>query len=508
MTTFFGRKLEPLALPDWADATRATVHDPLWFLARQWQLGEFQGENASTPVRADVVTRTRVISRPGSAVELDVVPPEPLVEGGGDDWWTVGRRLRVGRRIAQALGLAPENRWLLADPPPPYDQVVPAWDGLAMWRDPGLAVDPGLLPETPPDGRPAWVPQQLVHDQPDAFEAEGIALHLRRHRGGRLDWYSVDAEATAGLGAPEPTAQTPVIPAPLEYPGMPRRGVWEIEDADADIGAFAPDAAHSATAVMTALFFSHRDEWFGIPVRSDAGRVLRIVGITVTDSFGQEFSWADGAGVGDDGLAPPSDLVPTAWGALPWGVFRTQGLEPGELVLWQAADRPLQGEVVERVQFGVDDESNVVWAVERRLAQRDPGGGAAPLPSEDLPPGDLTRGRAYRYAPNQGAQAHWIPYTMPTEGERVLRQRRLVDLSGDVPRDLPAAAAELLQGAAAELPEAVVPVDGLQVERRWVLARDASGAPHLWVQHQRGPVVAAPARTLRFDLAVAVAPDP
>ena len=58
MTTFFGRKLEPLALPDWADATRATVHDPLWFLARQWQLGEFQGENASTPVRADVVTRS------------------------------------------------------------------------------------------------------------------------------------------------------------------------------------------------------------------------------------------------------------------------------------------------------------------------------------------------------------------------------------------------------------------------------------------------------------------
>jgi hypothetical protein len=59
---------------------------------------------------------------------------------------------------------------------------------------------------------------------------------------------------------------------------MPRRGVWEIEDAGADIGAFAPDAAHSATAVMTALFFSHRDEWFGIPVRSDAGRVLRLSG--------------------------------------------------------------------------------------------------------------------------------------------------------------------------------------------------------------------------------------
>ena len=28
----------------------AAVHDPCWFLARQWQMGEHQGENASTPL--------------------------------------------------------------------------------------------------------------------------------------------------------------------------------------------------------------------------------------------------------------------------------------------------------------------------------------------------------------------------------------------------------------------------------------------------------------------------
>src|SRR5262249_32203228 len=26
------------------------VHDPLWLLARQWQFGEFQGEDAGTPI--------------------------------------------------------------------------------------------------------------------------------------------------------------------------------------------------------------------------------------------------------------------------------------------------------------------------------------------------------------------------------------------------------------------------------------------------------------------------
>ena len=45
------RRIEP-------DATRrslaagfaAGVHDPLWFLSRQWQMGEHQGENATPPV--------------------------------------------------------------------------------------------------------------------------------------------------------------------------------------------------------------------------------------------------------------------------------------------------------------------------------------------------------------------------------------------------------------------------------------------------------------------------
>ncbi len=31
----------------------ARIHDPLWLLARQWQMGEHQGENASSPVRID-----------------------------------------------------------------------------------------------------------------------------------------------------------------------------------------------------------------------------------------------------------------------------------------------------------------------------------------------------------------------------------------------------------------------------------------------------------------------
>ena len=46
-------RLEPVTRAEGLDAgLQANVHDPLWLLARQWQLGEFWGSDAGTPVQA------------------------------------------------------------------------------------------------------------------------------------------------------------------------------------------------------------------------------------------------------------------------------------------------------------------------------------------------------------------------------------------------------------------------------------------------------------------------
>ena len=39
-------------------ALRAEVRDALWFLTRQWQFGEFQGEDAGSPVEVRTAVRT------------------------------------------------------------------------------------------------------------------------------------------------------------------------------------------------------------------------------------------------------------------------------------------------------------------------------------------------------------------------------------------------------------------------------------------------------------------
>lgn len=44
-------------------ALKAEVRDPLWMLTRQWQMGEFQGDDAGTPIFAKIMTATTQLTR-------------------------------------------------------------------------------------------------------------------------------------------------------------------------------------------------------------------------------------------------------------------------------------------------------------------------------------------------------------------------------------------------------------------------------------------------------------
>jgi hypothetical protein len=57
-------RLEPSSRnPNIQKGLQARVHDPLWLLARQWQLGEFQAEDAGTPVSARLRGKTQHLNR-------------------------------------------------------------------------------------------------------------------------------------------------------------------------------------------------------------------------------------------------------------------------------------------------------------------------------------------------------------------------------------------------------------------------------------------------------------
>jgi hypothetical protein len=55
-------------------------------------------------------------------------------------------------------------------------------------------------------------------------------------------------------------------------------------------------------------------------------------------------------------------------------------------------------------------------------------------------------------------------------------------------------------GKGQELTTHAVPNSGLRLERRWMLARQTTGEPALWVQRRRVTLFGGPVSFLRFDV--------
>ncbi|MFM7843879.1 MAG: hypothetical protein ACKPEY_06560 [Planctomycetota bacterium] len=517
-------RLEPRTL-DFAkeEGMAAAVHDPLWFLCRQWQFGEHQGENASSPVLLQYRMKSSPIGTADGIADPRVVPAEAILESELDDWWTIGRRIRLGQLVKAKLDHEADGykSLLFLEPPPPYQRFKGEPDGLLVWKKRnglGLAAaDFGS--QVPPDqeSQPAWASRELIYRQTEesAFQTPEQRLVVDRHLGGRMDWYSVRAvEAPPPL--PGPSAAQPnsgeiktttVVPTALEYPGSPNKRWWQFEDAAIDISSYIPDDAHSSTAIMTDLVFSHADDWFLFPVQAATGHVVYLEHLWVVDSFGRSYK-------SDEQVVRVGDPVPkTRWPGLnapqDWTLFQVDGLQQPGLVLWNVADLPLQSLPIERVQFGIDEQSNLLWAVERIIDHRD---ADCSLRSEDKnvasnPPmdtEDTTKNREYVYTPARGVAPFWQPYCLIDEGSqgRLLERRVLADLSEVPVRMMPEARAAVLTAGIQphQISVAAIPSSGMEIERRWQLCRDALGNPVLWIQKQRKVLQSPPARTLQFDL--------
>src|SRR5688572_18533620 len=80
------QRLEPHTRnSDFSNSVQATIHDPLWMLDRQWQLGEFEGEDSGSPVYVKMESREDKISKikqnDGSVLSYDDnIPLEVFVE--------------------------------------------------------------------------------------------------------------------------------------------------------------------------------------------------------------------------------------------------------------------------------------------------------------------------------------------------------------------------------------------------------------------------------------------
>jgi hypothetical protein len=495
-------RIEPLQPPtDLQAGIRAEIGDPAWMLGRQWQMGEHLGEDLSSPALVEVDLSHLPIHDP-ERPELDptVVPAEALIESEADAWWTLGRRLRLGQAAAPllpSLSLNQRSALSFTALAPPYDAFIGALDGLRVFASGHLAGNAlwDEVPAPPPD---RWQPERLAYAA--EFKVGGATLAVTRHGGGDVDWYSVDGDQAPAIASGHPATRQ-VIASRLQYPGVPNPRWWQIEDADADIGSFVPDRTHVASMLFVDVVAGHGDDWFTFPVPAPTtpevagtGVVISVHRARVQDSFDHWWHLAIPPGAGDP--------VPSA-GPPAWSLFRTRGMGRSSLVLWPTATTPLVGEMVDEALLGVDEDANLLWAVELRadgvtLAQDLDTSRAL---QETTPTGS----RHFTYEPSTTLPASWHPYRIETvAGHRRFVQGAVADLDVRPPALRPRPRSALLATIPGKPGHVIdpdaVPNLGMGLERRWVLARDVHGGPVLWLQRRRTPLLAGPVSHLRFDV--------
>jgi len=483
-------------------AMRAEVSDPAWFLGRQWQLGEHRGNDAAFPTLVHLeVTETPVRGR-SEQPEDDprVTPPEVIIEAEPEQWWTIGRRVRVGMALQAALPVErrddPTLRVRGAAAPYSHLNGVSV-DGLLLHRNRaslGLAdsefTDLGMPAAEPPDN---WVPSDLAYSA--SFSAGRVTLDVPRHDGGEVDWYSVTA---TGPDPPETTAPKVATsyPTRVRIPGGPHPRWWQIEDARLDPGGVAPARSHLTPLFLIRATSAKTDGWFTAPLVVPTGTLVGVLQMTVVDSM---------------------DLSSTSVPVQDWSMYHLSGRPAHELLLWPTVEHPLTASaVLDQIDVGLDEDANLLWAVERWIdgveaVESDPASFAAgPRAAGEVP---VNRRRQFRYQPASDVPDHWHPYVVTTAGTRRYHQARLVDFDKRpvVPR--PGPTSRLLQDPAAGATEPyhaispdVVPRAGVQLDRRFVLGRSTTGAPLLWVQRRRSALPAPPTSRLRFDILETILP--
>lgn len=474
----------------------AEIADPLYFIGRQWQMGEHQGEDAASPMeviyKAEHFDIDPLVARPN--LDPTITPPEVIVETEIDEWWTPGRRIHLGKEytITEGLNISDINlsKFLIKEMPPPYSQFnLNAFDGIKLWKnDPTHAVFDDV-PNLPAVDH--WDTAELSYNA--EFKAGGQKLKLKSHDGGHLDWYSVDAD---GPIPPPQEALNPIriLPSRMRYPGSPHPRWWQIEDHAVDIGGMAPERGNFATMLLIDLVMGHSDDWYTFPVITESGNVVRLSSVTVKDSFDDEWS-----------VTPPNN----------WSMFDVKGLKPTSLLVWPTVTSPLNGNIIEDVDFGIDEDANVLWAIEKRINGHDLG---TEMPVSEPAimdaPIDGSLRQQYKYVPSEGLRKYWHPYVIQEVNDRrVFVQGRAADINGDVPVLFPEPQAVVLYdysnftedpddqagNPVHQIEPYVVSPTGFSIQRRWKLVRNTNSEPLLWVERLRKPLKVPSASSLKFD---------
>jgi hypothetical protein len=543
-------RLEPRArTPDLAAGLAARIHDPLWLLARQWQVGEFAGRNTGSPLTAQLQWTTAAFDRYASGTSAPLPydgtqPVETLIEreavrpqaaatnlhqaaeaglhflrlldtanlarlrpaylqqyplavpvGAGADSQKIGSIVagRVVNGIQLRADLAQAAAGKLPALPPLNDAdtaavlaITKAW---ATWFDTLFS-----QPSVPS----SWSPQRMEYSFTLAATADTGSLVAQEYDGGEVDWYTFDrspsplAEPTAASPAPPATATRSITISPVTFRGMPARRFWEMEDAAVDIGALTAAVEDLGRLLLREFALIYGNDWFQVPLAVPAGSQVTINSLNVADTFGiitliPHYAAADGL----SGLWRVFSLGATG------ASFSNATANPANLLIVPPnAVAALDSAPIEDVLLLRDELAEMAWGVERTAVG--PSGlsvdrGLAWKTS--VPPiSPPAAADTPKYRLGSTVPDYWIPFLPVDVDTGPLQMRR-----GRLPTAAAGPIGQLLSDAALTIPLEELPQEGVHLERLYRYARGADGSTHLWIGRRRSVGRGEGRSGLRFD---------
>jgi hypothetical protein len=501
---------------DFERSLRAEARDPLWFLTRQWQYGEFEGEDAGSPIDARIAFTTspldsftvgaaRVpfdaktpleVSVEQEAVPFDLTlhmqaarvferllgglanrlpdyvthfPLDPATGIAGVDTDDTATLYRSGRAF-----LFDAAKLLAAVRDGTHAGIAGTFGGLGP-GDLGRLVDAGTAllgwyerTYAPPRAAPAaWQPERLGYGFACAASGAGIVLPANDFRGGALDWWAFDAAA----GLPPEPAPAPIalsfLPTAIRFAGMPSARYWEMEDARTEFGHLDVNTNDLAKLLLAEFMLIYSNDWCLFPLELEVGSFTRAQGILITDVFGEQL------------IVRAADRGRDAdWQR--WSMFRLNGDDassPG-LLLAPALTATVTAPSMEQVQFLRDEMANMVWGVEERVMSRL---GEPYDPALDVPPPTVVPPTTAptRYRLGTDVPSNWRPF-VPAHLPGSVRSIRLQ--RARLPGQPLQTAGEILRVPGPYfIAEEEVPRAGRTIDRAFKRARWIDGRTFLWI---------------------------
>jgi len=542
---------------DYRKALSAEVHDALWFLTRQWQMGEFDAEDAGTPIKTKVLVEQQTMTQlvADGELALDATMPLEMQVEKESRVADVTLRIELGRLFHQALVennlqaqlpdfLAKFKLQLLetAAADSHEGRLVASvrssrgdaqlfdtlknrvLDGFVVWealRDPGNAyqnwvngtlaggfiasgikagqdflAQAGFFYGDPgQQGNPSWKPEKLGYQFDLQSDANTASATIMRAGDYRGDRLDwYDMDIVQNKGKNVVTSAYTFIPTSVTFPGMPKPRWWEMEESAINFANVNVKTTDLPTLILMDFALIYGNDWMMVPLPMQLNRLCAVKGLLVKDVFGF-YTYIPPVDTGSD----------VSWKK--WSLFsQSDGLGKIDEPLFYLAPallKPLEQEAMEKVSFLRDEASNMAWAFENVVpgafgkGLRGPEVADKKEETEPQPPG---QDQPATYLLGTSVPFYQVPF-VPVEVSFDTTHSQIRLQRARMPEGAAPAGVVLTEVASPYyIREEEVPKAGTTVVRRWQRARWINGAVAQWIGREKQTGKGEGATRLGFDV--------